>query len=185
MRKICSAAERSCTGAGNARSDGADPDPKPVGRPPPAGSAARSASRSPAATSDPRSSSHQHPNCVVAAVTDLRLEPPAKSWRVYRCDNMYPSLEELLAKGESPRRDRASYARAGTCQARTDGDAARLHCSSPPCPPALPLEAGRNSCDPTKEKTGCGYMMARPAIQARRHLCPRPVRDPAASASLL
>src|SRR5213080_2285192 len=41
---------------------------------------------------------HQHPNCVVAAVTDLRADRRKRLVEVYRCDNMYPSLEELLQK---------------------------------------------------------------------------------------
>jgi len=41
---------------------------------------------------------HQHPNCVVAAVTDLRADRRRHLMQVYKCDNMYPSLEELVAK---------------------------------------------------------------------------------------
>ncbi len=41
---------------------------------------------------------HQHPNCVVAAVSDLRADRRQRLMNVYKCDNMYPSLEELLSK---------------------------------------------------------------------------------------
>src|SRR5438445_13121312 len=41
---------------------------------------------------------HQHPNCIVAAVTDLRADRRKRLSEVYRCDNMYNSLEELLTK---------------------------------------------------------------------------------------
>jgi predicted dehydrogenase len=41
---------------------------------------------------------HQHPNCIVAAVTDLRLDRRKHLADVTRCDNMYPSLETLLEK---------------------------------------------------------------------------------------
>lgn len=39
---------------------------------------------------------HEHPNCVVAAVTDLRADRRRRLTEVYRCDNAYRSLEELL-----------------------------------------------------------------------------------------
>lgn len=41
---------------------------------------------------------HQHPNCIVAAVTDLRADRRKHLADVYRCDNMYNSLEEVLQK---------------------------------------------------------------------------------------
>ena len=41
---------------------------------------------------------HEHPNCLVTAVTDLREDRRKKLRDHYRCDNMYPSLERLLAE---------------------------------------------------------------------------------------
>jgi predicted dehydrogenase len=39
---------------------------------------------------------HEHPECVVAAVSDLRPERRQKLKQVYRCDKAYDSLEELV-----------------------------------------------------------------------------------------
>ena len=41
---------------------------------------------------------HQHPRCVVTAVTDLYSERRKRLRDVYRCDNAYDSLEEMLPK---------------------------------------------------------------------------------------
>ena len=41
---------------------------------------------------------HEHPQCVVVAVTDLYAERRQKLRDSYRCDNVYNSLEDLLAK---------------------------------------------------------------------------------------
>ncbi|MCC6392316.1 MAG: Gfo/Idh/MocA family oxidoreductase [Bryobacterales bacterium] len=41
---------------------------------------------------------HQHPNCVVAAVTDLYAERRKRLRDAYSCDNVYDSLEDLLKK---------------------------------------------------------------------------------------
>jgi predicted dehydrogenase len=41
---------------------------------------------------------HEHPNCTVTAVTDLRSDRRAKLQQVYRCDTGYDSLEQMLAK---------------------------------------------------------------------------------------
>ncbi len=39
---------------------------------------------------------HEHPNCTVAAVTDLRADRRQTLQEVYRCDTAYPSLEAML-----------------------------------------------------------------------------------------
>lgn len=39
---------------------------------------------------------HEHPQCVVAAVTDLRPDRRQYLQKVYRCDRAYDSLEEML-----------------------------------------------------------------------------------------
>ena len=39
---------------------------------------------------------HEHPNCTVAAVTDLRADRSERLRQTYRCDAAYDSLEEML-----------------------------------------------------------------------------------------
>lgn len=39
---------------------------------------------------------HEHPNCIVEAVSDLRADRRATLQRVYRCDKAYDSLEQLV-----------------------------------------------------------------------------------------
>lgn len=39
---------------------------------------------------------HEHPDCIVAAVSDLRPERCSKLMKVYRCSKSYPSLEEMV-----------------------------------------------------------------------------------------
>lgn len=39
---------------------------------------------------------HEHPNCTVEAVSDLRADRRATLMRVYRCAKSHPSLDELL-----------------------------------------------------------------------------------------
>jgi predicted dehydrogenase len=39
---------------------------------------------------------HQHPNCVVTAVTDLRADRRELLRKVYKCDQVYDSLEIML-----------------------------------------------------------------------------------------
>ena len=41
---------------------------------------------------------HEHPQCIVAAVTDLRPERRRRLQRVYRCDNVFDSMEIMLQK---------------------------------------------------------------------------------------
>lgn len=43
---------------------------------------------------------HEHPNCVVQAVSDLRPERRDRLMAVYRCDRSYESLEKLLGDRE-------------------------------------------------------------------------------------
>src|SRR5437763_15935988 len=71
---------------------------KPVGRPAPAGSSRKIRIAVAGGNFGSTFFFHQHPNCIVAAVTDLRPDRRKRLAEVYRCDNMYPSLEELLQK---------------------------------------------------------------------------------------
>jgi predicted dehydrogenase len=41
---------------------------------------------------------HEHPNCVITAVTDLRADRREKLRESYKCDNVYDSLEEMIIK---------------------------------------------------------------------------------------
>ncbi|MDX9752765.1 MAG: Gfo/Idh/MocA family oxidoreductase [bacterium] len=43
---------------------------------------------------------HEHPDCVVAAVSDLREDRLANLVNTYKCDKTYPSLEELVKDPE-------------------------------------------------------------------------------------
>jgi len=39
---------------------------------------------------------HEHPNCIVEAVSDLRLDRRENLMKVYKCRKSYASLEELI-----------------------------------------------------------------------------------------
>ena len=39
---------------------------------------------------------HEHPNCIVEAVSDLRTDRRENLMKVYKCSKSYHSLEELL-----------------------------------------------------------------------------------------
>ncbi len=41
---------------------------------------------------------HEHPNCVVTAVTDLYAERRKRLRDHYKCDSVYDSMEDMLAK---------------------------------------------------------------------------------------
>lgn len=85
-------------GAGNAALLAQTLATKPVGRPAPADSSRKIRIAIAGGNFGSTFFFHQHPNCVVAAVTDLRADRRKRLAEVYRCDNMYPSLEELLRK---------------------------------------------------------------------------------------
>ncbi|RME29178.1 MAG: gfo/Idh/MocA family oxidoreductase, partial [Candidatus Zixiibacteriota bacterium] len=44
---------------------------------------------------------HEHPNCVVQGVTDLRPERRERLRQVYRCDNVYDSYEQMLKEASN------------------------------------------------------------------------------------
>jgi predicted dehydrogenase len=85
-------------GAGNAALLAQTLATKPVGRPAPTDSSRKIRIAIAGGNFGSTFFFHQHPNCVVAAVTDLRADRRKRLAEVYRCDNMYPSLEELLRK---------------------------------------------------------------------------------------
>lgn len=71
---------------------------RPVGRPAPLGSSKKVRLGIVGGGFGSQFHFHEHPNCIVAAVTDLRADRRKRLSEVYRCANAYPSLEELLKK---------------------------------------------------------------------------------------
>jgi predicted dehydrogenase len=101
---------------------------------------------------------HEHPNCVVAAVTDLRPERRENLKRHYRCEAVFDSLEAMLPSAE--KLDAVAifsgaldhYKHAEMCMQRG------LHVISA-CPAVFTLEEAHKLKE-LKEKTGLKYMMA-------------------------
>ena len=101
---------------------------------------------------------HEHPNCTVEAVTDLRSDRRQALQETYRCDTAYPSLEAMLREHRgldavavfsgAP----SHYRHAEMCMNRG------LHVISA-VPAALSLEEAGKLRD-LKERTGLRYMMA-------------------------
>src|SRR5207245_6911667 len=110
---------------------------------------------------------HQHPNCIVAAVTDLRADRRKRLSEVYRCDNMYNSLEELLTKEKrldavalfTPAPEHVKHAT--LCMQRD------LHVFSA-APACFSLEQAEQ-LKSLKEKSGLRYMMGETSFY--RHGC--------------
>jgi predicted dehydrogenase len=114
---------------------------------------------------------HQHPQCVVTAVTDLYAVRRNKLRDAYRCDNVYDSLEDLLRKRNdldaiaifSDAPSHVKHVR--MCMERG------LHVVSA-VPACMSLEDAERLRE-VKEKTGLHYMMAessyyrQPTIYAR------------------
>ncbi|MBI3683657.1 MAG: Gfo/Idh/MocA family oxidoreductase [Acidobacteria bacterium] len=101
---------------------------------------------------------HEHPNCVVTAVTDLYAERRKRLRDQYKCDNVYESFEDLLKKRNdidavavfSGAPDHVKHTK--MCMERG------LHvcCAVPAC---FSLEEAEQ-LRAVKEKTGLRYMMA-------------------------
>ena len=114
---------------------------------------------------------HEHPNCTVAAVTDLRADRRERLRRTYRCDTVYDSLEEMLRGPDeldaiavfSGAPDH--FAHVSLCMGHG------LHVISA-VPAVMTLEQADRLRD-LKERTGLRYMMAetsyyrQPCIYAR------------------
>ncbi len=105
---------------------------------------------------------HEHPNCTVTAVTDLREDRRAKLQQVYRCDTAYASLDEMLARERrldavaifSGAIDHARHVEA--CMRR----GLHVYCAVPICQSLE--EAAR--LKEIKEKTGLRYMMGETSV---------------------
>ena len=114
---------------------------------------------------------HEHPNCTVAGVTDLRAERRDRLQTTYRCETVYNSLEEMLRHPEafdaiavfSGAPDH--FRHVSMCMERG------LHVISA-VPAVMTLEEADRLRD-LKERTGLRYMMAetsyyrQPTIYAR------------------
>jgi predicted dehydrogenase len=114
---------------------------------------------------------HEHPNCTVEAVSDLRPERRAALQKVYKCTKAYESLEELLKDRRveavflaTPAPDHVRHV-TQTLQAGK-----HVLCA---VPAAISLEECRQLVDSVKS-TGLTYMMAetsywqQPTISARK-----------------
>jgi predicted dehydrogenase len=115
---------------------------------------------------------HEHPNCVVQAVSDLRADRRDTLMKTYRCDRAYESLEKLILDKNidavavfTGAPDHARH-----CLAVMNADK-HVICAVPVC---MTLEEAQQLKD-TKERTGLRYMMAetsyyRPETIAARDL---------------
>ena len=114
---------------------------------------------------------HEHPNCLVAAVTDLRPDRRQALQETYRCDTAYPSLETML-KEHRELDAVAVFSGAPSHYHHTELCMNRgLHVISA-VPAVMTIEEGERLRD-LKLRTGLRYMMAetsyyrQPAIYAR------------------
>ncbi|HUQ92490.1 MAG TPA: Gfo/Idh/MocA family oxidoreductase [Bryobacteraceae bacterium] len=101
---------------------------------------------------------HEHPGCTIAAVTDLRADRRDRLRKAYRCDNVYHSLEDMLAREKNLDAvavftgATSHYKHVEMCMNRG------LHVQSA-CPAVSTLEQAEK-LKALKEKTGLRYMMA-------------------------
>lgn len=100
---------------------------------------------------------HEHPNCIVEAVSDLREDRRTKLMETYQCKKSYPSLNELLKDKNvqavflaTPAPDHVKHSIACLKAGK------HVLCA---VPAALTLEEC-NELKTTVEKTGLKYMMA-------------------------
>ena len=100
---------------------------------------------------------HQHPNCVVAAVSDLQPERCGYLMKTFRCDKSYDSLAQLVLddsiEAVAVFTDAPSHGR-HVVEVMKRGK----HCISA-VPAAMTLEDCQKMKE-IKEKTGLKYMMA-------------------------
>lgn len=100
---------------------------------------------------------HLDPNCLVAAVSDLRPDRRAYLQQVYKCDKAYESLEKLVL---DPTLEAVAVFTGAPDHARHVVEVLRhgKHCISA-VPACLTLEEAQLLKE-TKERTGLTYMMA-------------------------
>ena len=100
---------------------------------------------------------HKHPNCVVAAVSDLQPDRRDHLMKVFRCEKSYESLEQLILDDKIE-----------AVAVFTDAPSHGRHCvevmnHGKHCISAVPAAFTLDDCQKlkeTKEKTGLKYMMA-------------------------
>lgn len=115
---------------------------------------------------------HEHPDCEVTAVTDLVEERRQALVRAYRCDNVFPSLEEMLDRAADSFDAVAVFTDAPSHAAHALLCMERGKHVTSACPVAITLEDCRR-LKQMKERTGLTYMMhesswyRQPAIAAR------------------
>ncbi|MHC4442802.1 MAG: Gfo/Idh/MocA family protein [Planctomycetota bacterium] len=100
---------------------------------------------------------HEHPNCVVHAVSDLRTDRRNKLMKVYKCDRAYESLEKLILDKdiEAVAVFTGAPDHVGHCVAVMN---AGKHTISA-VPAAMSLQEAEQLRE-SKERTGLKYMMA-------------------------
>jgi predicted dehydrogenase len=115
---------------------------------------------------------HEHPNCVVTAVSDLLEDRRQSLSEAYQCDRVYPSLEVMLDKAADTFDAVAIFTDAPSHPKHAIACMeAGKHVTSA-VPAAMSLEDARKLRE-TKEKTGLIYMMhesccyRQPTIAAR------------------
>ncbi|MBK8977469.1 MAG: Gfo/Idh/MocA family oxidoreductase [Planctomycetes bacterium] len=115
---------------------------------------------------------HEHPDCEVTAVTDLVEERRQRLSRAYRCDRVFPSLEDMLDRARDTFDAVAVFTDAPShCTHTLMCMEAGKHVTSA-CPVALTLEDCAK-IKATQERTGLVYMMhesswyRQPCIAAR------------------
>lgn len=101
---------------------------------------------------------HEHPNCDVVAVTDLRSDRLRRLRNAYRCDNAYDSLEDLLKSEKNL--DAVAVYTFGNAHARHALICFErgLHVISA-CPACWSVEEAEQLKE-AKERTGLRYMLA-------------------------
>ena len=101
---------------------------------------------------------HKHPNCEIAAVTDLRADRRKRLRDTYHCDSFYDSLDEMLARATNL--DAVAVFSGATDHYRHVEQCMNrgLHVMSA-VPACFTLEEAEK-LKALKEKTGLRYMMA-------------------------
>ena len=102
---------------------------------------------------------HQHPACEVTAVTDLREDRRVRLRQSYSCDNVFPSLEDMIEKAADSFDAVAVFSGAPDHVRHTVMcmEAGKHVCCAVPA--AVTLEECRQLKE-VKERTGLRYMMA-------------------------
>lgn len=123
---------------------------------------------------------HEHPDCVVAAVTDLLPDRRAHLMKTYRCDKSYPSLEEMV---KDPGIDAIGVFTEGTNHFSHDMLAlehGKHVISAVPAVMAPSVEEGLDQAHRLSEKikeTGLTYMMAETSYWQQRTISVRKLHE--------